>query len=161
VFKGDPWFGRCGSSARSGSAAPEEEGRNERKLSRLLHKGIRAHCPASVSCRTSGCERGRGPTQVATRLRSAGGPSAANTVSVDAKDAGIELTARADSRSALGSRDCGAVGLLSTQIVRKQAKAIISNDASYCMSRRRQRFPTVRTSRSLGKRRSLGEDVKY
>ena len=123
MFKGDPWFGRCGSSARSGSAAPEEEGRNERKLSRLLHKGIRAHCPASVSCRTSGCERGRGPTQVATRLRSAGGPSAANTVSVDAKDAGIELTARADSRSALGSRDCGAVGLLSTQIVRKQAKA--------------------------------------
>jgi hypothetical protein len=49
-------------------------------------------------------------------------------------------------RLRLGSRDCGAVKLLSTQIVRKQAKAIffISDNAARCMQRRRQRFPTVR-----------------
>jgi hypothetical protein len=49
-------------------------------------------------------------------------------------------------RLRLGSRDCGAVKLLSTQIVRKQAKAIffISDNATRCMQRRRQRFPTVR-----------------
>jgi hypothetical protein len=44
-------------------------------------------------------------------------------VRVDAENIGIDLTARADSEVALGSRDCGAVELLSTQIVRKQAKA--------------------------------------
>ena len=50
-----------------------------------------------------------------------------------------------------GSRDCGAVKLLSTQIVRKQAKALfISNDAAHCMQRRRQRFPTVRTVSEVG-----------
>ena len=49
-------------------------------------------------------------------------------------------------RLRLGSRDCVAVKLLSTQIVRKQAKAIfIFNNAARCMQRRRQRFPTVRT----------------
>jgi hypothetical protein len=49
-------------------------------------------------------------------------------------------------RLRLGSRDCRAVKLLSTQIVRKQAKAIffISDNAAHCMQRRRQRFPTVR-----------------
>jgi hypothetical protein len=50
-----------------------------------------------------------------------------------------------------GSRDCGAVKLLSTQIVGKQAKALfISNDAARCMQDRRQRFPTVRMVGELG-----------
>ncbi len=50
-----------------------------------------------------------------------------------------------------GSRDCRAVKLLSTQIVRKQAKAIfISNNAAHCMQRRRQRFPTVRMVGEVG-----------
>ena len=49
-------------------------------------------------------------------------------------------------RLRLGSRDCIAVKLLSTQIVRKQAKAIfIFNNAARCMQHRRRRFPTVRT----------------
>jgi hypothetical protein len=40
-----------------------------------------------------------------------------------------------------------AVGLLSTQIVGIQAKAIfIGNSVAHCMQRRRQRFPTVRTA---------------
>ena len=42
--------------------------------------------------------------------------------------------------------DCVAVKRLSTQIVRKQAKAIfIVSNAARCMQRRHQRFPTVRT----------------
>jgi hypothetical protein len=50
-----------------------------------------------------------------------------------------------------GSRDCGAVKLLSTQIVRKQAKALfIFNAAAHCVQLRRQRFPTVRTVRRVG-----------
>jgi hypothetical protein len=55
-------------------------------------------------------------------------------------------------RLRLGSRDCGAVKLLSTQIVRKQAKAIlfISDNAARCMQRRRQRFPTVRMVGHVG-----------
>ena len=47
---------------------------------------------------------------------------------------------------ALGSRDCLPVGLLSTQIVGIQAKAIvIDKNEAHCMQRRHQRFPTVRT----------------
>jgi hypothetical protein len=50
-----------------------------------------------------------------------------------------------------GSRDCRAVKLLSTQIVRKQAKALfISNNAAHCMQRHRQCFPTVRTVGEVG-----------
>jgi hypothetical protein len=37
--QGDPWFGRCGSSARSGSAAPEEEERNEQSSSVCSTRG--------------------------------------------------------------------------------------------------------------------------
>src|ERR1700733_7044773 len=52
---------------------------------------------------------------------------------------------------ARGASDCEAVKLLSTQIVRKQAKALsISNDAAHCMQRHRQRFPTVRMVSEVG-----------
>jgi len=43
-----------------------------------------------------------------------------------------------------GSCDCEAVQLLSTQIVRKQAKELISNVVANSLQGRRQRFPTVR-----------------
>jgi hypothetical protein len=144
-----------------GPLLPKMEGRNEQSSPVCSTKGSGPIVQRALAAEPRGAREAVGRRRLPRDSRSAGGPSAADTVSVDAEDAGIELTARADSRSALGSRDCGAVGLLSTQIVRKQAKAIISNDASHCMSRRRQRFPTVRMSRSLGKRRSLSEDVKY
>ncbi len=146
-FKTAPWFGRMRPSARSGSAAPAGRRRNEQnspvcstkdqgQLSsehKLPNRGVRERL-----CARAGCHAAPG-TQEILLLRV--------QVSVDARDAGIDLTACADSEIALGSRDCGAVELLSTQIVRKQAKAIISNGEAYCMQRRRQRFPTLRTSR--------------
>jgi hypothetical protein len=87
-------------------------------------RGIRANCPASYAAEPRGAREAVGRRRLPRGSESAGDPSAADTVSVDAEDAGIDLTARADSKTALGSRDCGAVELLSTQIVRKQAKAI-------------------------------------
>ncbi|MBB5342738.1 hypothetical protein HDF10_000688 [Edaphobacter lichenicola] len=86
-------------------------------------RGIRAICPASEAAEPRGAREAVGRRRLPRGSESAGDPSAADTVSVDAGDAGIDLTARADSKIALGSHDCGAVELLSTQIVRKQAKA--------------------------------------
>jgi hypothetical protein len=89
------------------------------------------------------------PAQVATGLQEARDPSAANTVRADA-EASVSVRVQT-ARLRSGSRDCEAVKLLSTQIVRKQAKALsISNNAAHCMRRRRQRFPTVRMVSELG-----------
>ena len=83
------------------------------------------HMSDERGCRTAGCERDLMPWQVATRLRKARDRSAADTKRIDAwKNWAFDLNACAAARLRLGSRDCGAVKLLSTQIVRKQAKAI-------------------------------------
>jgi hypothetical protein len=75
-------------------------------------------------CRTAGCERGPMPMQVATQLQKARDRSDANTVRTDAEEpASFSVRVQAV-RLRSGSRDCRAVKLLSTQIVRKQAKAI-------------------------------------
>ncbi len=62
--------------------------------------------------------------QVATRLRGHEFDPLASTVGSDAERSGIVLSACAAVRVALWSCDCEAVKLLSSQIVRKQAKAI-------------------------------------
>jgi hypothetical protein len=111
--------------------------------------GDQRHPSGELGCRTAGCERGSVPAQVATWLQEARNPSAANTVRAD-EEASVSVRVQT-ARLRSGSRDCEAVKLLSTQIVRKQAKALsISNDAAHCMQRRRQRFPTVRTVGEVG-----------
>jgi hypothetical protein len=137
-------------TARDGSSAPGERKTKEQD-SPACSTGDQRHLSDERGCRTAGCERGLVPTQVATRLREARDHSAANTVRAGAKKlASASLRVQA-ARLRSGSRDCGAVKLLSTQIVRKQAKALfISNDATHCMQRRRQRFPTVRMAGQVG-----------
>lgn len=78
------------------------------------------------SCRTAGCERGFMPAQVATRLQEARDHSTANTVRAAAKERASASVRVQTARLRSGSCDCVAVKLLSTQIVRKQAKAISS-----------------------------------
>jgi hypothetical protein len=133
-----------------GPSAPGEQKTERARLSCLLHWGP-APSVGEQYCRTAGCERGPMPMQAATRLRRARKRSAANTVKTDAKElASFSVRVQA-TRLRSGSRDCRAVKLLSTQIVRKQAKAIfISNNAAHCMQRRRQRFPTVRMVGEVG-----------
>jgi hypothetical protein len=80
---------------------------------------------------------------------------------IDAERTGIDLTACADSELRVRSRDCEAVKLLSTQIVRKQAKAFISNDTAYCTQRRRQRFPTVRMVCRIGNGEVMAKMLRY
>ncbi len=113
-------------------------------------QGIRAICPASEARRTAGCERDLVPTQVATRLQEGTRFCAANTVRLDAgKTASVSM--RVQAVRCARSRDCGAVRLLSTQIVRKTGESnFISNDAVHCVQSRRQRFPTVRMVGLLG-----------
>ena len=141
---------RFGPSARDGPSAPGEQKTERARLSCLLHWGP-APFAGERCCRTAGCERGPMRMQVATRLRRARDRSAANRVRSDAKElASFSVRVQA-TRLRSGSRDCRAVKLLSTQIVRKQAKAIfISNNAAHCVQRRRQRFPTVRMVGEVG-----------
>jgi len=94
------------------------------KALQSVPRGIRANYPASLAAEPRGAREAVGRRRLPRGSRSAGDPSAADTVRINAEDATLILTARADSEVALGSRDCGAVELLSTQIVRKQAKAI-------------------------------------
>jgi hypothetical protein len=103
--------------------------RGERKArergSPVCSTGDQVHLSDERGCRTAGCERGYLPWQVATRLRKARDRSAADTKGIDAwNNRAFDLNACAAARLRLGSRDCVAVKLLSTQIVRKQAKAI-------------------------------------
>jgi hypothetical protein len=89
-------------------------------------------------------------TQVATRLLEGTGFCAANTVRLDTGKA-ASVSMRVQAVRCARSRDCGAVKLLSTQIVRKTGESnFISNGAACCMQCRRQRFPTVRTAGWLG-----------
>jgi hypothetical protein len=140
-----------GSSARDGPSAPggqktREQGSpvcstgDQRHLVRrvkLPNRGVRERLDADA-----GCHAAPGGTR----------PFCCEYSESRCRKTGIGLSACANSEVALGKQsDCGAVRLLSTQIVRKQAKAIsISNDAARCMRRRRQRFPTVRTVSEVG-----------
>jgi hypothetical protein len=85
--------------------------------------------------------------QVATRSR-----ERKNSVCCEYKEDDVTKLTSASmrvqaARLRAGESRLRAVGLLSTQIVGIQAKAIfIGNSAAHCMQRRRQRFPTVRTA---------------
>ena len=114
---------RYGLSARDGSSAPEER-KTKEQSSPVCSTGDQRHLSGEPGCRTAGCERGLVPTQVATRLqrqkisllRIQRGPVPEELASSSERVQAVRLRS--------GSRDCGAVKLLSTQIVRKQAKAI-------------------------------------
>jgi hypothetical protein len=133
VFKIAPWSGRMWPSARDGSSAPGERKDERAKLSCLLHwgsassvrqarlpnRGVRERPCAGAGCHAAPrgkesfcceysedrCRRNWHRPQCLCRQRGC----------------------------AWGASDCTAVELLSTQIVRKQAKALfISNDATHC-----------------------------
>ena len=145
VFKIAPWPAVYGPSARDGPSAPEEETTKERG-SLICSSREQVHPSGERCCRTAGCERGCCAKAVATRLQKARNRSAADTVRIDAGRTGIRPQCVCRQRGcAWGVATAMAVKLLSTQIVRKQAKALfIFNNAARCMQRRRQRFPTVR-----------------
>src|SRR5882757_540907 len=131
---------------RDGSSAPGERKTRERG-SPVCSTRDQVHLSDERGCRTAGCERGFMPRPVATRLPRAKKRSAADTVRIDAGGTGIRPQCVCRQRGcAWGVATAIAVKLLSTQIVRKQAKAIffIFDNATRCMQRRRQRFPTVR-----------------
>jgi hypothetical protein len=68
----------CGPSARDGSSAPWERKTREQG-SPVWSTGDQVHLVRERSCRTAGCERGRMPLQVTTRLQEATDRSTANT----------------------------------------------------------------------------------
>jgi hypothetical protein len=98
-----------------------------------------------------GCERGRLPRQVATRLRWRRDRHVADTRRNDAGKTGSASLRLRTAMVRVGSRDCEAVKLLSTQFVcSTRRKHFVSNEVANCLQGRRQRFPTVRTAAELG-----------
>ena len=136
----------CSPSARDGSSAPASGRRQKSKALLSAPLGISAILSGERGCRTAGCERGRMPAQVAMRLRERKRSLCCEYSEGSMPKNGHQSSVRVQAaRLRSGSRDCEAVKLLSTQIVRKTGESnFISNDAARCMQRRRQRFPTVR-----------------
>jgi hypothetical protein len=60
----------------------------------------------------------------------------------------------------VGSRDCKAVKLLSTQIVRNTGESNRLRRGASCLQDRRQRFPTVRSVAQLGNSEVRAKTVK-
>src|SRR5258707_2618837 len=86
------------------------------------------HLSDERGCRTAGCERGFMPWQVATRLQKARDRSAADTVRDRCRRNWHSTSMRVQAaRLRLGRRDCVAVKLLSTQIVRNRRKQFSSS----------------------------------
>ena len=113
-----------GYSARDGPDAPWRVAGERASLSRLLHQGSGPSVRRAMLPNRGVRER---PYAMAgcPRLRKARSRSAADTVRIDAGERWHSTTLLVQAASLrLGSRDCVAVKLLSTQIVRKQAKAI-------------------------------------
>jgi hypothetical protein len=114
-----------GSSARDGSLGSSVQQTGKRE-SPVCSSGDQLHPSGELSHRTAGCERAQLRVQVATRPFEARDRSAASTVRVDAEELASASVRVQTARLRSGNRDCRAVKLLSTQIVRKQAKAISS-----------------------------------
>jgi hypothetical protein len=141
---------KFGSSVRDGSFAPQswqakEQGSpvcstwDQRHLSgerRLPNRGVRER---PMQCRLPRNSGRREPTVAIT----ARDDPAKNTVSASLRVQAERLRLRrATARQS---------GISQLKLSEKQAKAIfISNDASHCVSCRRQRFPTVRTVAEIG-----------
>jgi hypothetical protein len=150
VFKIAPWSGRCGPSARDGSSAPES-GRGKSKALPSAPLGISVIYPASQAAEP------RGAREALCRAGCHAAPGGKESFCCEYSEDRCRRNWHRPQclcrqrGCAWGASDCMAVELLSTQIVRKQAKALfISNDAAHCMQRRRQRFPTVRTVSQVG-----------
>jgi hypothetical protein len=125
VFKIAPWSGWISLLARDGSSVPEERQAKERgspvcstkgsapsvRRARSPDRGVRERPYAGAGCHASPRDTGF---------------SAANTVKARCRNTGIGLSACAASEVRAGVATAGAVKLLSTQIVRKQAKAFSS-----------------------------------
>jgi hypothetical protein len=117
--------------ARDGASAPIGSKQKERSPP-VRSTGDQFHPSGELGCRTAGCERARLRVQVATRPFEARDHSAASTVRVDAEELASALVRVQTARLRSGSRDCRAVKLLSTQIVRKTGESnFISNDATH------------------------------
>ena len=115
------------------------------RRARLPNRGVREKLYAGAGCHTA--PGGKGPS---TAITVKAGAERLASVSMRVQ------TARLRS----GSRDCEAVKLLSTQIVRKTGESIfISNGAAHCMQRRRQRFPTVRMVGEVGNSEVIAKTV--
>jgi hypothetical protein len=79
------------------------------------------------------------------------GSPVADTARIDAGKTGSASLRLRTAMMRVGRRDCGAVKLLSTQIVcSTRRKQFVSNEDASCLQGRRQRFPTVRTVAGLG-----------
>src|SRR5258708_37546361 len=131
---------------RDGSSALGEQKTKERG-SPVCSTRDQVHLSDERSCRTAGCERGFYAVAGCHAAPEGKGSFCCGYSEDRCRRNWHSTSVRVQAaRLRLGSRDCVAVKLLSTQIVRKQAKAIfIFNNAARCMQRRRQRFPTVRT----------------
>ncbi len=143
--KNAPWPGRI--TARRCVMGRLLLGVGRQKSEALLSAppGISATCPASECCRTAGCERGRcsagchatpGDGNLLLRLQRGTIP----------EEYGIGLTACAGREvKTQGERLQDSQASLNSNCQKNRRKQIfISNDASHCVSCRRQRFPTVR-----------------
>jgi hypothetical protein len=145
-----PWSGRIETPARGGSSGSAVGSTKERGSHVCSTRG-----PVTFAgerrCRTTGCERGWLPWQVATRLRWRRGSTCCGYKEKRCRKTGSASLRLRTAMVRVGSRDCGAVKLLSTQIVcSTRRKHFVSNEVANCLQGRRQRIPTVRTVAGLG-----------
>jgi hypothetical protein len=145
-----PWPGRIATPARAGSSVSQRAQREERG-SPVCSTKDQEPLPASEAAGPRGAREAGHRCRLPREFAGAGDRSAADTERIDTEKTGSTLTAFANSDGARESRDCGAVKLLSTQIVCSTGESnFISNDGASCSQGRHQRFPTVRTVAELG-----------
>ena len=120
----------------------ESSRRGETRLSCLLHRGtvppVQRESAGPRGARDAVCRR-RLPRDSAGAVDR----SDADTVKIETRKTGSILTACAVSDCALGEPRLRGSRLLSTQIVRKQAKAIRLQQRCNCVQHCRQRLPRV------------------
>ena len=127
VQKIAPWPDRIRPSARDGSSAPRELKTKERG-SPDCSTGIRSILSDERGCRTAGCERGFMPWQVANAAPEGKGSFCCGYSEDRCQRKWHSTSVRVQAaRLRLGSRDCIAVKLLSTQIVRNRRKQFSSS----------------------------------
>jgi hypothetical protein len=140
-----PWSDRHGSSVRDGPSAPKQWKAKEQS-SPVCSTRDQRHLAGNQDCRTSGCERGHMPTQVATRPPKAKNRSAANTVRIVPEEPeSTSVRVQAARLHSGSSRLLGSQASLNSNCQKTGESTFISNDAARCVQRRCQRFPTVRT----------------
>jgi hypothetical protein len=132
-----------------GRLLPEGEGQESKTLL-SAPRGISATCPVHKAAEPRGARDAHCRCRLPRGSANAEDRSAADTARTVQEKQDV-LAACAGSDVALGSRDCEAVRLLSTQIVFSTGESnFIGYDTALCVQRRRQRFPTVRTVAERG-----------